>query len=369
MQYEYDLLVFIGRFRPFHKGHEFVIKEALKRARHVLVLVGSANRPRTVKNPWTADEVALMLLKTFRQELTDDSLLVDSLNDYMHDNDFHWCMEVQRKVAKGVNAVEKLTSLYNVRKDGVKVGLVGFSKDHTSYYLKKFPQWGSVDVGAYRYDGEILNATEIRNSLLYGDNWWKALVPTPVVPFLEIWIANNEEILAELCESRDYARQYKLEHKYVGKDGKGKPYNATHTTTDSVFIQSNHVLLIKRGMNPGKGLWALPGGFTNEFEKLADSSAREAREETKIGLSREIIDLSFRFKHVFSDPTRSDERGRIITHAYLYLLNDRTELPEVEAGDDAAEAKWFPLGLLDSRDLYSDHYWIIQKMINMIPCD
>jgi bifunctional NMN adenylyltransferase/nudix hydrolase len=366
MQYEYDLLVFIGRFRPLHRGHEFVIREALKRARHVLVLVGSANRPRTVKNPWTADEVALMLLKTFRQELTDDSLLVDSLNDYMHDNDFHWCMEAQRKVAKGVNAVEALSG---VREAEVKVGLVGFSKDHTSYYLKKFPQWGSVDVGAYKEDGVILSATDIRNNMLDGHKGWKMQVPAPVVPYLESWLENNADIVNGLVESRDFAAQYKLEHKYVGKDGRGKPYNATHTTTDSVFIQSNHVLLIKRGMNPGKGLWALPGGFTNEFEKLADSSAREAREETKIGLSREIIDLSFRFKHVFSDPNRSDERGRIITHAYLYLLNDRPTLPEVEAGDDAAEARWFPLGLLNPQELYSDHYWIIHKMINMLPVD
>ena len=43
----YDLLVFIGRFQPFHLGHLAVIRRGLAEARHVLVLVGSAHRPRS----------------------------------------------------------------------------------------------------------------------------------------------------------------------------------------------------------------------------------------------------------------------------------------------------------------------------------
>lgn len=47
----YKYLVFIGRFQPFHSGHKAVIDEALKRADEVIMLIGSANLPRSLRNP------------------------------------------------------------------------------------------------------------------------------------------------------------------------------------------------------------------------------------------------------------------------------------------------------------------------------
>jgi bifunctional NMN adenylyltransferase/nudix hydrolase len=42
---------------------------------------------------------------------------------------------------------------------------------------------------------------------------------------------------------------------------------------------------------------------------------------------------------------------------------------EVKADDDFAEVKWVPLGLLDPAEMYSDHYWIIHKMLDSLPVD
>ena len=53
---KFDLLVFIGRFQPFHNGHNKVIEQALRDAKHVLVLIGSANIPRNIRNPFTFQE-------------------------------------------------------------------------------------------------------------------------------------------------------------------------------------------------------------------------------------------------------------------------------------------------------------------------
>jgi len=367
-EYEFDMLVFIGRFRPLHNGHKHVIDEALKKARHVLVLTGSANRPRTRKNPWTAVEVEEMLWRTYKQEIRDSRIIVQFLDDHMHDHDFHWCMDVHKKVAYVQNKLAD--DDWPIPRT---IGLIGFSKDHTSYYLKKFPQWGSVNVHGYKVQqlgmpglGVTLNATDLRDSILAGTwNYSRQHVPEPVAEYLDTWIPRNVEFIDGLRDQRDFAAQYKIEHQYAGN----KPYRPIMTTTDSVFIQSSHVLLGKRKLNPGKGLWALPGGFAHDDEVLADSSLRESHEETRIKLPRSMLDLSFRFKHVFSDPNRSDDRGRIITHAYLYLLNDNTSLPLVEANDDFEEVKWVPLGLLQAHELYSDHFWIIHKMINLIPCD
>ena len=51
--YKYDYVVFIGRFEPFHIGHQEVVQRALEIAERVIILVGSSNQPRTIKNPWT----------------------------------------------------------------------------------------------------------------------------------------------------------------------------------------------------------------------------------------------------------------------------------------------------------------------------
>ena len=53
-------------------------------------------------------------------------------------------------------------------------------------------------------------------------------------------------------------------------------------TVDAVVVQSGHILLVKRGDMPGKGLWALPGGFLNQEETMLDGAIRELKEETKI---------------------------------------------------------------------------------------
>src|ERR1700682_1091408 len=96
-QKKFDLLVMIGRFRPFHLGHKNVVDEALKRAHNVLILVGSANRPRTFKNPWTFDEVYQMIHSVYVSDKTDGGRIsVQPLDDWMHDNDFRWLMNVPR---------------------------------------------------------------------------------------------------------------------------------------------------------------------------------------------------------------------------------------------------------------------------------
>ncbi len=51
-----DVLVFMGRFQPLHIGHQFVIDQALQRADHVILLVGSANVARNPRNPFTVEE-------------------------------------------------------------------------------------------------------------------------------------------------------------------------------------------------------------------------------------------------------------------------------------------------------------------------
>lgn len=364
----YDLLVFIGRFQPFHNGHKHVVDKALEQADNVLVLVGSANRPRTRKNPWSFVERRDMIQSVYQDT---GRLHVARLDDHLHENDFHWIMEVQQAVAACCRW--KL----GLRDGAARIGLIGHSKDQTSYYLKKFPQWSSVNVDGYKVENTVLDATSLRRAMIEVGGCsltftFDQFVPKPVAEWLQREHGQHgngnmptDLLFKDLKVVEDFVKKYREDHKYKG----GQPYMPIHTTTDAVVIQSGHVLLGRRKFNPGKGLWALPGGFVEEFEPSMTACLRELRQETTIDLPDETLKLAFRFKQVFSDVNRSDDRGRIITHGYLFLLNDRETLPKVKAADDLAEVKWVPLGLLDSSEMYSDHYWIIHKMIDMIPVD
>jgi len=88
------------------------------------------------------------------------------------------------------------------------------------------------------------------------------------------------------------------------------------------------VLLVRRGSEPFKGRWALPGGFVDVGETTERAAAREAKEET--GLDVEIL----RLVGVYSDPDR-DPRGHNVSCAYLARPAD----PGDPRGDsDADEA-------------------------------
>lgn len=92
-----------------------------------------------------------------------------------------------------------------------------------------------------------------------------------------------------------------------------------------------HVLLVKRGIDPYKGRWAIPGGFVHENESLEAAARRELVEETG------VKDVFLEQLYTFGDPGR-DPRGRVVTVAYYALVSaDRA----LRAGTDAAEAAWF----------------------------
>jgi bifunctional NMN adenylyltransferase/nudix hydrolase len=137
-------------------------------------------------------------------------------------------------------------------------------------------------------------------------------------------------------------------------------------TVDGVVIHSGHVLLVERGAQPGKGQWALPGGFVRGDERLLDAVVRELREETRLKLPAPVLRGSLRAQEAFDHPERS-LRGRTITHAFHFEF-PAGDLPPVKGGDDAAKARWFPLAELRGMEsqIYEDHFYIIERFIGTL---
>jgi 8-oxo-dGTP diphosphatase len=111
------------------------------------------------------------------------------------------------------------------------------------------------------------------------------------------------------------------------------------------------ILLIRRGNEPYKGLWALPGGFVDMDEDLHEAARRELLEETGIECNNLI-----QYKAI-GTPGR-DPRGRSISVVFTGLVGiDTIALP----GDDAADARWFPVASLPG--LAFDHSKIVEDFL------
>lgn len=135
------------------------------------------------------------------------------------------------------------------------------------------------------------------------------------------------------------------------------------------------VLLIERGGEPYKGRWALPGGFVNVDESAEDAAVRELWEEThvKASFSPEESESSSEARPVhleqlrtYSAPKR-DPRTRVVSVAFLAFAAD---LPAPKAGDDAAQARWWPVEDVLGEDpevkLAFDHYTILTDALERV---
>ncbi len=120
---------------------------------------------------------------------------------------------------------------------------------------------------------------------------------------------------------------------------------------DGIIIHKNKLVLIKRGRNPFKNSYALPGGFVEYNEKVEDAVVREMKEET--GLLTQVKSIF----GVYSNPKR-DPRGHTVSIVYELKVTGGKLLP----GDDAKEVKLFPLSKLPL--LAFDHGEIVAEFLS-----
>lgn len=128
-------------------------------------------------------------------------------------------------------------------------------------------------------------------------------------------------------------------------------YRNPAPTVDIAITDGKRIVVVKRGREPFKGKWVLPGGFIEYGETAEDAAVREAFEET--GMKVKLTNIL----GVYSAPDR-DPRGHHMSVVFV-----ATEFSgEPKGGDDAAEATWHDLDSLRTGELAFDHDMIVDDL-------
>ncbi len=333
---KHDYAIFIGRFQPIHSGHIKIIEEGLKLANKVLILVGSYEEPRSIKNPFTYNERKTLIVNALAPTIM-KNIIIKPIYDFLYDED-NWIKHVNEVILNKIK--------------NHKAVMIGYEKDDSSYYLKKFPQYGFLSI---RTDINISSTTIRKKMFLKQFDMCTEYNKLPKIKN-KLTKLLSFDFFSDLQKEYEYINNYK-------EQWKCSPYPPIFVTGDSIVLHRGKILLIKRKNIPGIGLWALPGGFIEKDEYIHDGIKRELIEETSI--DQQLINNTLRSIHVYDKPSRS-LRGRIITHVGIFYLdseiNNNKEIG-IKAGDDAIQVKWWPLENLTRNMMFNDHLHIIENII------
>jgi ADP-ribose pyrophosphatase YjhB (NUDIX family) len=122
----------------------------------------------------------------------------------------------------------------------------------------------------------------------------------------------------------------------------------------AVIVDGGRVVVVRRGHEPLKGEWSIPGGVLEIGEALREGAVREALEETGLvveaGEVLEVLDRIVR-----------DSEGRIQFHYVLIDFLCRPTDGELRAGGDAEEARWIVGGEMDSFSIADSAAAVLRK--------
>ncbi len=112
----------------------------------------------------------------------------------------------------------------------------------------------------------------------------------------------------------------------------------------AIIIQEGNLLLEKRGHEPAKGRWSIPGGVVELGERLKVAVVRETKEET--GLDVEVVDLAG-----VVDQIDLDDVGKVKYHFVIVDFHVKILGGSLQADSDADELRWVPLAEVERYDL------------------
>ncbi len=344
-----QIAIYIGRFGPYHNGHLQTVDYCNNTYDETIVLIGSKNKRRTIKNPFPVTMIKDWIVKT-----SSKPIIVNYLNDYLY-SDNKWIAQVE----------DIVYSIYD--KDECEFTIVGHEKDASSFYLKILPTW-KVDLLPEFANG--INATDIRNAMFD-----KTIPKSKLIDFLN---KNTHSLIVpdilKFMESQVYKdlMEEKLYFENEDKKFANYPYKDTlkFNCSDAVVVCDGNILLIERDRAPGKGIYALPGGFVNKAETYEQCAIRELFEETCLKVPEKVLKGSLKRSKIFDNPKRNIGVPRITNAFYFEIQPDYVKgypkLPKIKGSDDARSAKWVSLAEVRHMILFDDHSDIIDYFVNSI---
>ncbi len=123
--------------------------------------------------------------------------------------------------------------------------------------------------------------------------------------------------------------------------------------TGVAVVEEGQILLVRRGRQPNKGMWAVPGGKVDFGETLAEAATREVKEET--GILVELDEIVWVGEFIDFD-----------THLVLVDFLGAPTGGEIEAGDDAAEVQWVDLEAAFELDMPDTMYELLEVLLEMM---
>ncbi len=123
--------------------------------------------------------------------------------------------------------------------------------------------------------------------------------------------------------------------------------------TGVAVVDGDQILLVRRGREPNKGLWAVPGGKVGFGETLAEAATREVKEET--GLLVELDEIIWVGEFI-------DGANHLVLVDFLGALSGG----ELSAGDDATEVKWVGIEAAFELDIPDTMYELLEVLLEMM---
>lgn len=352
-----------------HLGHEDMLKRAFELGEEVHIFIGSANSPRNLQNPFIYAERRQMLDLVITRIMHDVYNYPDidngpfvriwPLNDILDDNDA-WLKQITDIVGHG-NYVSVPPFDGRIKHEIAYVG--GAKKEwyvplfeKVGYEHRQIPPYKTKGYEGGKFGGDTreevaLNSTQLRETYFTGyydeaNKILKERIPAEIYDYLMDYRRSSSQFVGYI--NSWYWKKKEDNQKY----GLG-PF----LTCDNIIQVGDEILLIRRKNHPGKGLWAVPGGYLDAGETFAQGAARELEEETNLRLPLEM----------FEDMEMFDAVGRS-THARIITASFHVRLPvkpETKAGDDAAERRWFTRAEIEKMHnlMHDDHWYMLKKRV------